>query len=102
VVIWNCQASDRAESWTYSGGRFKHNSLCLNAKGNPVNGTKVILWTCDGSANEIWKHLPNGAIALKAHGYTLCLADPGSATKNGTQLAVATCRNKANQHWRIP
>ena len=36
---------------------------------------------------------------LKSHGGTLCLDDPRSSTKNGTQLIVYTCKDSANQRW---
>jgi hypothetical protein len=101
VVIWTCRSGDAAQQWTYSG-ELRHNGLCLNAKGNAANGGKVILWTCDGSPAEIWAHTQGGSIELKAHGWSLCLTDPGNATKNGTQLVMASCRNKSDQHWSMP
>ena len=102
VVQWKCQGTDLAEQWTYAKGELRHNGLCLNPKGNPASGSKVILWTCNSSAGESWAHKSNGEIALKARGYTLCLTDPAHATKNGTQLMVSTCRNTSDQHWRTP
>ena len=102
VVLWKCQGADRAEQWTYAKSEFEHNGLCLNAKGNPANGSKVILWTCNDASSEIWVKSPNGSIALRAHDFTLCLTDPGYETKDGTQLVVSTCRGKPNQQWHMP
>jgi hypothetical protein len=62
----------------------------------------VILYTCNGAANEIWSHLANGEYKLKARGGTVCLDDPASSTKNGTQLIVWTCKDSANQRWYQP
>jgi hypothetical protein len=32
-----------------------HNGLCLDATGGATaNGTKLILWSCSGSANQRW------------------------------------------------
>ncbi|MBV9451885.1 MAG: RICIN domain-containing protein [Streptosporangiaceae bacterium] len=102
MQIWNCNSSDQAEGITYSGAELKHNNMCLNAKGNGKSGSKVILWKCTGSANEIWVHRSNGEYVEKANGYKVCLDDPGYSTRNGTQLMVYTCNNGPNQHWSLP
>lgn len=102
AVVWTCASTDQAQRWTYSGSELHHNGLCLNAKGNAANGSAVILWTCDGSPAEIWTHTRGGSIELKAHGWSLCLTDPGNTTRNGTQLVVSSCRNTPDQHWSMP
>jgi len=99
VVIWTCNSHDRAQGWTYSGGKLIHNGKCLNDQRSGGNGSKVILYTCNGGANEIWTHHTNGEFVLKANGGKYCLDDPASSTHNGTQLIVWTCKNSANQHW---
>jgi hypothetical protein len=102
VVIWTCHSTDPAQQWTSSGGELRHNGLCLNAKGKATNGSKVILWMCDGAAAEIWAHTKGSSIELKAHGWSLCLTDPQNATRNGTQLVVSSCRSTPGQHWSMP
>jgi hypothetical protein len=102
VVIWSCGATDQAESWKYGNSEFVHNGLCLNDRRNGGSGSKVILYRCNGGANEKWTKLANGELKLAAHGGTLCLDDPGSSTKNGTQLIVYTCKDSANQKWSLP
>jgi Ricin-type beta-trefoil lectin domain len=99
VIIWSCNSHDRAQGWTYSGGKLVHNGLCANDQRSGGNGSKVILYTCNGGANEIWTHRANGEFVLKANGGKYCLDDPASSTHNGTQLIVWTCKNSANQHW---
>ena len=99
VVIWTCNSHDRAQGWTYSGGKLIHNGKCLNDQRSGGNGSKVILYTCNGGANEIWTHHTNGEFVLKANGGKYCLDDPASSKHNGTQLIVWTCKNSANQHW---
>lgn len=102
VVLWSC-AKDAAENWSFNGGgQLVHGGKCANDAGNAGNAGKVILYTCTKSDNDRWTHRSNGEYALKAHGGKLCLTDPGKATKNGTQLTVATCKNTANQHWTLP
>jgi len=99
VVIWTCNSHDRAQQWTYSGGKLIHNGLCLNDQRSGGNGSKVILYTCNGGANESWTHKANGEFVMKANGGKYCLDDPGSSMRNGTQLIVWTCKNATNQHW---
>jgi Ricin-type beta-trefoil lectin domain len=102
VVIWACSNRDPAQGWSASGGELKHNGLCLNAKGNGFKGAPVMLWSCNGAANEIWSRNSSSEYVLKAGGGKLCLTDPRNATKNGTQLIVTTCANASGQHWSKP
>jgi Ricin-type beta-trefoil lectin domain len=102
VVIWSCSGSDQAENWQYSSNEFKHNGKCLNDQGNGGIRSKVILWSCNGAANEKWSELANRELKLQSHGGSLCLDDPRSSTKNGTQLIVYTCTDSANQKWELP
>ena len=102
VVIWTCGNSDPAENWQFSNNEFVHNGKCLNDQGNAGSGGHVILYTCNGGSNEKWSKLANGEIRLQSHGNTLCLDDPRSSTKNGTQLIVFSCKVSANQKWAQP
>ncbi len=99
VIIWTCNSHDKAQAWTYSGGKLMHNGKCLNDQRSGGNGSKVILYTCNGGANEIWTHKSNGEFVLKANGGKYCLDNPASSTHNGTQLIVWACKNATNQHW---
>jgi len=103
IAIWTCNNSDKAQLWHFaSNGELQHNGMCANDKATGGNGSPVILYTCNGAANEIWSHLANGEFKLKARGGTVCLDDPASSTKNGTQLIVWTCKDSANQRWYQP
>jgi chitinase len=102
IQIWTCGATDKAQYWQYSGGELQHNGLCANDKGSGGNGSKVILYTCNGASNEIWSHLANGELKLKANGGKYCLDDPAYSTHNGTQLDVWTCKDSSNQRWYQP
>ena len=46
--------------------------------------------------------MANGEFVLRARGGRLCLDDPASSTRNGTQLIVYRCFNAANQRWHLP
>ena len=99
VQIWSC-VNDASQQWSFTGGELKHGSLCMNDQGNAGNGGHVILWSCNGASNEVWKHTSTGEYVLKSNG--LCLDDPASSTRNGTQLDVYRCHNGSNQHWSLP
>jgi hypothetical protein len=105
VVIWTCSPRDQAQSWTYRNHELIHNGKCLNDQRSGGNGSKAILYSCNGAANEIWTHMANGEFVLKvlgANGGKLCLDDPGRSTRNGTQLIVYKCSAGANQRWQLP
>ncbi len=99
IQIWKC-LSNASQQWSFSHGVLKHRSMCMRATSG--NGSRVILWTCNGSPGETWSHNAAGEYVLKAHGSTQCLDDPGYSTKNGTQLIVYTCKKAANQRWSLP
>jgi hypothetical protein len=70
--------------------------LCLGVKaGTPTAGTPLIVWTCDGSANQTWT---KGAASPSDPAFLLlrnsvapdrCLHTIG--TGNGAQTAIYTC-----------
>jgi hypothetical protein len=91
-----------AEQWAFSHGELVHGGACMTDKGNAGNGGKVVLGKCTGATSQVWTHNSRQEYVLSSHGGTLCLTDPGSAKKAGTQLVVATCRNTASQHWTLP
>jgi hypothetical protein len=102
VILWGCNDTDQAQGWSYSGSELKIHGKCVNAKGNGKSGSRLILWNCTGSANEIFSHRSNGEYAEKANGWTMCINDPAYSTKNGTQLFVYKCQNGANEHFSKP
>jgi hypothetical protein len=102
IVIWTCSSTDQAQNWKFSSNELIHNGKCMNDQGNAGLRGKVILYTCNGASNEKWNVLANGEIQLQGHGGNLCLDDPRSSTKNGTQLILYTCTDAANQKWSLP
>jgi Ricin-type beta-trefoil lectin domain len=102
IGIWSCSPTDTAQSWSYSGDELKVHGMCINAKGNGKSGSKLILWKCTGSANEIFVHNSKQEYVEKTNGWKYCIDDPGYSKKNGTQLFVYSCNNGANQHFSLP
>lgn len=104
VVIRGCEVL-YSQAWTLSKGELIHGRFCLTDKGNGGAGSKIILYTCTGAADQIWTYrpakpsAPDGAFVLKAHGGRLCLNDPRTSIANGTQLTVNTCNGGNSQRW---
>ena len=94
------------DAWTITNGK---GGRCLDAA-NPEgltslpNGTRVGLWDCNGSANQVWT---GGTIFLlnAAGGRCLDAADPTNATSllNGTLVGLWDCHvsGPPNQVWTI-
>lgn len=101
IEAWTCY-NGASEQWAFSHGELIHRGKCMNDKANGGSGSRVVLYTCTGAANELWTHNSHGEYVLKAHHGTLCLDDPAFSKKNGTPLVVFTCHNTANQHWTLP
>jgi Ricin-type beta-trefoil lectin domain len=103
IEIWNCYTPESsAQAWLYTNGELVHNGRCVNDADWGGSGTRQILWTCNGAANEVFAHEPNGEYVLAAGGYHLCLDDPADSTKSGTPVIVYKCHAGANQAWSLP
>jgi O-glycosyl hydrolase len=75
----------------YGSGR------CLDVTGaSQTNGTGVIIWDCEGTANEQWTHQANGSLTVYG---SKCLDVPGHATTPGTGVVIWDCNGGANQQW---
>ncbi|GID96463.1 glycosyl hydrolase [Amorphoplanes digitatis] len=69
---------------------------CLDvAGGATANGTKIQLYTCNGTAAQNWTVTPNGPV--KALGK--CLDVAGGGTANGTKAQLYTCNGSGAQTW---
>ncbi len=71
---------------------------CLDASGQgTTNGTAVIIWDCNGQANQQWNVNSNGTITGVQSG--LCLDANGAVTANGTKIIIWACNGQTNQQW---
>jgi len=102
VYIWDCTGGNANQQFSYtSTSQLQIAGKCLDANGQgTTNGTKVILWTCNGQANQQWKLNVNGTITGVQSG--LCLDVSGAATANGTLVQLWTCSGQTNQGWTRP
>jgi beta-glucosidase len=71
--------------------------LCLDLTGdNNTNGTKVEIWTCNGTNGQQWTEEPNGTI----HAGGKCLDVTGGGTANGTLADLYACNGTGAQVWQ--
>jgi hypothetical protein len=64
-----------------------------------TNGTAVIIWDCNGQANQQWNLNANGTIVGVQSG--LCLDASSNGTANGTSLILWARNSGANQRWSV-
>ncbi|AKZ60012.1 putative secreted glycosyl hydrolase [Streptomyces ambofaciens ATCC 23877] len=89
-------------SFSTSGGSSRTgavkgvNGKCLDVdNAGTADGTKVQVWTCNGSAAQSWTVAGDGA--LKALGK--CLDVSGGGTADGTKVQLWTCNGSGAQQW---
>ncbi|NUP51861.1 MAG: hypothetical protein HOW97_31765 [Catenulispora sp.] len=100
--IWDCTSGNANQQFTYtSANQLQIAGKCLDANGQgTTNGTKVILWTCNGQNNQQWKLNVNGTVTGVQSG--LCLDVSGAATANGSLVQLWSCGSGTNQRWTRP
>ena len=75
-----------------------YGNQCLDADhAGTTNGTKVMLWACNGQANQQWNLNANGTVTNRQSG--LCLDAAGAGVANGTPVQLWSCNGAANQKW---
>jgi GH25 family lysozyme M1 (1,4-beta-N-acetylmuramidase) len=72
--------------------------MCLADPGfSTANGTRVVLWPCNGYANQSWT-LPAGPLTSQIPG--MCLDDLGDQRANATKIVLSTCDGTPEQAWQ--
>jgi len=61
---------------------------------NTTDGTQMIIWSCNGGANQSFTQ---NAQTLRVLGK--CVTAFNNGTANGTRVVLSTCNNGANQNW---
>jgi len=70
---------------------------CLDVPNqSQTNGTRLVIWDCNGGANQNWTQLANGG--LQVYG-TKCLDVLNQSTTPGAAVAIWDCNGGANQRW---
>jgi len=74
-----------------------YEGLCLDVTGDAnTNGTKVEVYTCNGTNGQQWTEEPNGTI----HADGACLDVVGGGTANGTLVDLYQCNGTGAQVWQ--
>ena len=112
IDLYTCNAS-LAQRWTlratpdsngnYTGELVNSNGMCVNNAGYGGVGSKVILWGCTGTANEVWTYVPTSKeYSVSYGGHTYCMNDPADSTTPGVQQIVWTCPGTTNEQYTLP
>ena len=77
-----------------------YGNKCLDAYNRgTTNGTRVVIWDCNGQNNQQWNVNADGTITNVFDG--LCLDATGGGTANGTKLVLWTCNGSNSQKWTL-
>jgi hypothetical protein len=60
-----------------------------------ANGAVVDLYSCNGSAAQVWSPNPDGTVRING----LCLDVTGASTSEGAPVDLWSCNGGANQKW---
>ncbi len=87
------------DSMTLNGGAGQITGIggkCLDvSNGGTANGTKIQLWTCNGTASQRWSRVGNTFQALGK-----CLDVDNAGTVNGTKVQLWNCNGTGAQVWQ--
>ena len=82
-----------------SSCRYTATSAWTRTAKAPAMAPQVIIWDCNGQANQQWNVNSNGTITGQQSG--LCLDAYGAATANGTKIILWSCNGGTNQQWSL-
>ena len=63
-----------------------------------TNGTQVVLWDCNGGANQTWNTTSSRQIQVYG---SKCLDAEGAGTAAGTRVVIGDCTGGTNQQWDV-
>jgi glucosylceramidase len=82
---------------TRTGAITGYGGKCVDVAGaTPANGTRVQLYTCNGTNAQQWT-VGNADASLRALGK--CLDVAGAGTANGTRVQLYDCNGTGAQRW---
>nr|WP_270891735.1 RICIN domain-containing protein [Streptomyces sp. DHE17-7] len=64
------------------------------------DGTRIQLWTCNGTGAQKWAAQPDGTVRNPQSGK--CLDASGGTWNDGTPVHLWTCHTGPNQKWTLP
>jgi beta-glucosidase len=91
--VWTVEPSSSGIAATPLVGNA---GLCLDlTSDNNTDGTKVEIYTCNGTDGQQWTVEPNGTVQAEGK----CLDVSGGGTANGTLVDLYTCNGTGAQQW---
>lgn len=96
--IWDCSGNANQTITSTAAGELRVAGKCLAAEADGVlNGTRVILWDCNGKNSQKWNVRLDGSIANRGSGLVLDVTS--RATANGSKVQLWAPTGGGNQQW---
>lgn len=100
MQIWNCYGgAAQTFAWMSDGSIRAYASstpMCLNVSGSGIDGDRITISACNGSAQQRWSATPAGEIrGLNGK----CLDVQNANPANGSKLLVWNCYGSPSQKW---
>ncbi|MBS1848617.1 MAG: ricin-type beta-trefoil lectin domain protein [Actinobacteria bacterium] len=73
-------------------------SKCLDGNKNAAVGDHVLIWDCNGGANQTWTVVGN---QIRNNVNNLCLTITGGSAQPTTPMTLAACDNSVGQHFNL-
>jgi glucosylceramidase len=98
TYLWAGASSGTGTNTTGTGHLSGYGGKCVDVNGaSTANGTKIQLYTCNGTAAQQWTVGTDGTV--KALGK--CLDVAGAGTANGTKVQLYDCNGSGAQAWTL-
>ncbi|MEO6715423.1 MAG: S8 family serine peptidase [Mycobacteriales bacterium] len=107
IVLADCALWNNNQRWNLmADGSVRHvpSGKCVDVSGaQTANGTRVILYTCNGGTNQKWTGSFAKTSQLRSTASGRCLDNRDGITANGNQLQIWDCyANNDNQRFIFP
>ncbi|MEV7215556.1 RICIN domain-containing protein [Kitasatospora cineracea] len=101
AVIKTCDQS-ASQSWSVPGDKtLRSGGQCLDVTGGgTAAGTRVGMWSCNGSGAQEWVPGANGQLVNTRS--NLCLDAVNGSSADGTPVQIYTCNGTWAQQWTLP
>ncbi|WP_432968318.1 ricin-type beta-trefoil lectin domain protein [Dactylosporangium sp. CA-233914] len=97
TYLW--AGADSGTPTSRTGRITGYGGKCVDvAAASSANGTKIQLYTCNGTAAQQWTAGANGSLVSLGK----CLDATGPSSADGTALQIWSCTGADNQRWVLP
>ncbi|NRQ40138.1 hypothetical protein HII36_51195 [Nonomuraea sp. NN258] len=105
LVLAACDGADQRQVFTWQAKQpltytqFKLGGKCLDAPGStPGGGANLVLYTCDGNADQFWAYNPVSGQLHNLAAPGLCADVEGGTMTQGRPIQVADCASAVGQY----